>query len=446
MTGQPLRLNLFLSTKELFNFSLPIVFGQLGLMLIAAADVYVATQHGTLSAASLGVALGFINPILLLGLGMLMGVAPVLSIKRGRGEKPSKFFFSNLVYSLIVSFFMMILMLIVNEIIPYVGIEKEIVPYLQRYVFITVWSFPFACLFQVIKEHLQSFEKVLLANTIAILGVLVNLILNYGLVFGKWGFPQIGYDGLAYASLSIRFILAAFMLVFCLKALQSFKVHWDYIKEVARFSFPIAAMVFLEVLGFSFVSVVIGTIGVKESAANNIVLNLASLTFMVPLSISSAATVKVGLEYGKQSLVGITRFTFSSLILSTSFMCISCSIYMLFPEELMNHLSLDKTVIAIGVQLLFIVGLFQIIDGIQVTLAGILRGLEKTKESFYAIVIGYWVLGLPFGMYLTFYQDMKPQGLWIGLASSLTFVSISLSVITKKQLKTIKKAFRSLKN
>ena len=119
---------------------------------------------------------------------------------------------------------------------------------------------------------------------------------------------------------------------------------------------------------------------------------------------------------------------------------------MLFPEELMNHLSLDKTVIAIGVQLLFIVGLFQIIDGIQVTLAGILRGLEKTKESFYAIVIGYWVLGLPFGMYLTFYQDMKPQGLWIGLASSLTFVSISLSVITKKQLKTIKKAFRSLKN
>ena len=446
MTGQRLRLDLFSSTKELFGFSLPIVFGQLGLMLIAMGDVYVASKHGTLSAASLGVAIGFMNPIFLFGMGMLMGVAPVLSIKRGKGENPSRFFFSNLVYAVLVSFVMMLLMQITNLIIPHVGIEQELIPYIQKYIHITIWSFPFSCVFQVIKEHLQSFEKVILANTVAIVAVGVNLVFNFGFVFGYWGLPEFGYDGLAYASLGVRIFLAVIMFGLCFHAIQSIKIDWAYIKEVTSFSFPIAAMIFLEVLGFCFVSIVVGTIGIDESAANNIVLNLASLTFMVPLSISSAVTVKVGLQYGKKDLLGVTRFTFSALLLSELFMCLSCSIFMLFPELLMQHMSLDPKVIFIGVQLLFIVGLFQLVDGVQITLAGVLRGLEKTKESFFAILIGYWLIGLPIGMYLTFYQDMKPQGLWIGLAFSLGIVSLVLGVITKKQLNVMKKSFSNVKN
>ena len=119
---------------------------------------------------------------------------------------------------------------------------------------------------------------------------------------------------------------------------------------------------------------------------------------------------------------------------------------MLFSDQLMGHMSIDPKVIFIGIQLLFIVGLFQIVDGIQVTLSGVLRGMGKTKESFYAILIGYWVIGLPMGMYLTYYQNMKPQGLWIGLAASLAIVSIVLSVITKKQLNIMKNSFHTLKN
>lgn len=440
MTGQTLRLNLFQSTKELFTFSIPIVFGQLGMMLIAMGDVYVASKHGTLSAAALGVAVGFINPVFLFGIGLLMGVAPILSIKRGRGEDPSQYFFSNLVYAFLVSIGMMMLMGIVYFITSLVGIEKELIPFVQKYILISAWSFPFALIFQVIKEHLQAFEKVMLANIIAIVGVAVNLVLNFGFVFGKWGFPEIGYDGLAYASLGVRAFLAIFIFFFTIKALTSFKVDFAYIKEVTKFSFPIAGMVFLEVLGFCFVSIVVGTIGIVESAANNIVLNLASLTFMIPLSISSAATVKVGVQYGKQSKIGMTRFTLSALLLSEMFMCFSCSMFMLFPEELMGHMSVDSKVILIGVKLLFIVGLFQIVDGIQVTLAGVLRGMEKTKESFYAIVLAYWILGIPLGMYLTFYLNLKPEGLWIGLAVSLLIVAVVLSVITKKQLYVMKKS------
>lgn len=434
MTGQTVRLNLFQTTKELFSFSVPIVFGQLGMMLIAMGDVYVASKHGTVSAAALGVAVGFMNPIFLFGIGLLMGVAPTLSIKRGKGEDPSNYFFSNLVYSLIIGILMMVLMAGVYLIIPFIGIKTSLVPFVQKYILITTWSLPFAAIFQVIKEHLQAFEKVKLANVIAMVGVFVNLIFNFGFVFGKWGFPLVGYDGLAYASLGVRIFLAILIFIFSVSSLKSYKIHVEYIKEVSSFSLPIAGMIFLEVLGFCFVSIVIGTIGITESAANNIVLNLASLTFMIPLSISSAATVKVGFQYGQSSLTGVSRFTFSALLLSQIFMCFSCSMFMLFPEQLMGHMSVDPSVILIGVELLFIVGLFQIVDGIQVTLAGVLRGMKRTKESFYAIVVAYWFLGLPLGLYLTFYQGMKPAGLWIGLAISLLCVALALGVITKKQL------------
>ncbi len=446
MTGQLLRLNLFQSTKELFSFSVPIVLGQIGITLIALGDVYVASMHGTVSTASLGVAVAFMNPIFLFGLGLLMGVAPVLSIKRGRGEEPTQFLFSNIVYSVLVSILIMILMFGCYFIIPHVGIEKELVPYIQKYIFITTWSFPAACIFQVIKEHLQALEKVVLANATAIFGVVVNLFLNFGFVFGKWGFPKLGYDGLAYASFGVRLFLALVLVAMTITTIKCFKVKWDYIKEAFSFSLPVAFMIFLEVLGFCFVGIVVGTIGVDESAANNIVLNLATLTFMIPLSISSAATVKVGMQYGKESYLGVTRFTISALLLSELFMCITCSIFMLFSEQLMGHMSIDPKVIFIGVQLLFIVGLFQIVDGIQVTLSGVLRGMGKTKESFYAILLGYWIIGLPMGMYLTYYQGMKPQGLWVGLAASLAIVSIVLSVITKKQLNIMKNSFHKLKN
>lgn len=444
MTGQQLRLHLFSSTKELFNFSLPIVFGQLGLMLIALADVYVASQHSTLSAASLGVALGFINPIFLLGPGLLMGISPVLAIKRGRGEEPAHYFFSNLIYALAVSLFVMLLMFGVYLLIPYVGVEKKLIPFINKYILITVWSFPFACLFQAIKEYLQAFEKVILANIVAMSGVFINLFLNFGLVFGKWGLPQMGYDGLAYASLGVRLLTALFMLFFTLPLIKNFQIHLSYIKQVARFSIPIAAMIFLEVLGFCAVSILVGTIGIIDSAANSIVLNLASLTFMIPLSISSAATVKVGIQYGKKSFVGVLRFCLSALLLSEFFMCLSCCIFMLFPEQLMQQMSTDPKVIFIGVQLLFIVGIFQLVDGMQVTLAGILRGMEKTKESFYAIVLGYWVIGLPLGAFLAFSYELKAQGLWIGIAFALTIVMLTLGVITKKQLNIMKMALKPL--
>jgi multidrug resistance protein, MATE family len=442
MSGPINNLNSQNSIKDLFLFSLPIIFGQLGMMLITVADVFVASKHSTVSAASLGVALGFINPVFLLGIGLLQGIAPILSIKRGRGEEPTQYLWTSIIYALLISVIMIALMLLVNLLIPHTGIEEELIPFVQRYTFISAWSFPFAYIFQAIKEYLQAFEKVIMANIVAAIAVVVNILLNYLFVFGMWGFPEIGYDGLAYASFGVRVFLAMTLLLAVFGTFKSWKIDWDYMLRTFKFSLPISLMMFLEVMAFCSVSIVVGTLNVNQAAANNVVLQLASLSFMIPLSISAATSVKIGIQYGRQSFAGVMEVTKSSLFLSLPFMLMSCLTYILFPESLMKLMSEDGEVQQIGVALLLIVGVFQLIDGIQVVLAGVLRGIEKTKESFVSIMIGYWVLGIPIGLLLTFFFKMQAQGMWLGLATALLIVGIALSAITYKQFQLLKDKFQ----
>lgn len=423
--------------KELFLFSLPIVLGQVGVMLITFGDIFVATKHSTLSVASIGVATGVFNPILLLGVGLMMGVSPSMAIRRGRGEDTHKYLKSSLVYAVGVGIILSSIMFLVNNFVPYMGIEEEMVKPIQRYIYITTWSFPFMYIFQVIKEFLQSFEKVFLPNLISVIGVFVNLGLNYLLVFGYNGHFEYGYDGLAYASFSIRVILALSLLFIARKYLKLGTIDFDFIKSTFKYSLPIACMFFVEVLAFCVVSILAGGMGIEISAANNIVMNMGSITFMIPLSISSAVSVKVGAKFGEKDLKGIKEFAYAALILSLSFMCFSASCFVFLPEFLMKLVTVDEKVIAIGVSLFVIVSLFQLVDGAQVTLSGILRGLEKTKESFIAAFAGYWLLGIPFGILLAYKFDLQASGLWIGLASSLSLVALSLSVIFVKELKRL---------
>jgi len=305
-----------------------------------------------------------------------------MAIRRGKGEDTHQYLKSSLVYSLIVGFVLTGVMFIVNQFVPYFGISPEMIVPVQNYISIVAWSFPFGYIFQVIKEFLQSFEDVFFANFISMVAVFVNLGLNFIYVFGYKGYLEFGYDGLAYASFSIRFLLAVVLLVATRKYLKRGKVDWGFIKSTFKFSLPIACMFFVEVLAFCVVSILVGGMGVELSAANNIVINVASVTFMIPLSISSAASVKVGAKFGEKDLKGIKEFSYSALFLSTLFMCFSASMFTFFPETIMSALTEDLAVFKIGTGLFVIVAFFQIVDGIQVTLSGILRGLEKTKESF----------------------------------------------------------------
>ena len=172
----------FHSIKELTLFSIPIILGQLGIMLISAGDMYVASSHSTLSVGAIGVATGFFNPIFLFGVGLMSGISPALAIKRGEGEEVEKQLLNAILFATIAGFLLTFLTLGFNFCIPYLGIDKEMLEYVQRYISVVAWSFPFAYIAQAIKEFLQSFEDVFFANFISIVALIVVVV---SLVFKK---------------------------------------------------------------------------------------------------------------------------------------------------------------------------------------------------------------------------------------------------------------------
>lgn len=423
--------------KSLYILTLPIMLGQLGQMLIGAGDVYIASKYSTLSVAAIGVANGVINPIFLFGIGLMMGISPSLAIVRGESKISDDSLFTVSLYGLICGLALTLVTLVLNLLVPYLGFEKSMIPSIQKYVSIVSWSFPFAIAFQAIKEYLQAKEEVMIPNLLSLFAVVVNLAANYILVFGMGSFDGYGEVGLALASVFIRVLLYFSILIYAFREKTVYHFSPKLALHIFKFSFPIAFMFFLEVLAFCTVTILSGTIGVVAAAANNIIMTMASLAFMVPLSISSAVAVKIGHALGEKNTHNIRAFTKAALTITAGFILVSATCFFVLPEVMMNFMTDDPAVIKLGISLLFIVAIFQISDGTQVVLAGILRGLESTKVSSVLILFAYWILGIPTGYYLAFNDNQGAIGLWIGLAIALTFCACFLGLFTKVKLSRV---------
>ena len=222
------------------------------------------------------------------------------------------------------------------------------------------------------------------------------------------------------------------ILFFARKYLSKWFIDNQFAKRIIRFSLPVAFMIFLEVFAFCMVAILVGGMNVVEAAANNIIMNLTSITFMIPSAISNAVAVKIGAAYGAMLVKKVFDYTKAALSLSIGSMFATAVLYWFIPHTLMRFFTEDIAVVGIGAQLLLIIAMFQLVDGIQVTLTGVMRGIEKTKESTIMIFVGYWLLGLPFGAWLAFNLQMNAKGLWLGLAIALGVVAIGLVALSRK--------------
>ena len=425
--------------KSLLVFAIPIIVGNLGQMLLGAGDVLIAARHSANTLASISIATAFINTVFLIGLGLLFSISPVLSQKRGKKKDISSLLKVTLLYSLILSVIFGALGLTMIPLIPLCGFEKSLVPHIQDYILICSLSFPFAFLWQALKEFLQAYEKVFFPNFISIIAIFLNLLLNWLFVFGYGAIPSLGVSGLAIATFLIRFAMSAALFLYCGKYLKD-ALHYDikYLREVIRVGYPIALSLLLEMSAFSLVTVIAGQISIIQVAAHNIVLIFASITFMIPLAVSNALGVRVGYAYGEKNYRDIKENLYAGMVISMLIMGGFASLFLIIPENLMQFFSQDVEIIQIGAALLFIVALFQIFDGAQVTLSGALRGLGATKPIMVTIFLGYWLLGLPVGAYLAFKQNLEVYGLWIGLALALFICAVIFSLILRNKLKALR--------
>ncbi len=424
--------------KELLLFALPIIAGHVGLMLIGTGDMMIAGRFSRECLAAIGLAISIANPVMMLGLGVQFAISPLLAQKRGAGEDISDYFWTVMGLSLFAGGVATALTYLSVNVLPYLGYSDNLNRIISDYLIILSPSMIVLCLYQGVKEFLQAQEKTIWANVIALVAAGLNIVLNYAFVFGKWGFPEMREPGLAWASLTLRvFMAVALFLVVMRSWTTKFSFNMKFSKEVFKVGVPISISIFFEVMAFCSVTLFIGKFAEIQTAANNIALNYASLIFMIPMSIASAVGVKVGHSYGEKNAHNVRIFSIVSIFAAVSFTAMMGLVTYNFPEAILSTYSVDAEVLHWGRKLLFWVACFQVFDGAQVTLAGILRGLSMTRASSIGIFVGYWIIGIPLGYFLGFHRGLEAQGFWMGLALSLALVALTLGWILKRKMRAL---------
>lgn len=432
--------------KELIYFTIPLVIGQVGQMLFSVGDIFVAGRYSTTAVSSIGVASGMLAPFVMIGVSALFSVSAVTARMRGEDSNPhtNGVWGSGMSLALGLGALISLALYVFTHFVDVIGLNKEIVPLVKTYLLWVNISIIPALIFQMIKEYLQAFDKTIFANVLIIVMNIINLVMNYCLMFGYGPIPEMGIKGAAVATVITRFVLALILYVYAYRVLP-IETHFNKnsFKELIRLGIPVGLGTFIEVLMFSTVTVLIGRMSLVASASHNIVLNIAGLTFMVPLAINGAAGVKVGYALGRRDMDMIKSYSYGCIFMAEAYMICMAMFYFIFPETLMGLFTTDKAVIAYGANLFFFVALFQIPDGLQITMWGILRGLGMSKLPMIYSFCGYWLIGIPVGVFLTYYHGMEAAGLWAGLAVGLLMASGVLSYLYIKKIKQLENEWSS---
>ncbi len=423
---------------DLLSLSLPIIFGNIGQIFIGTTEIYVAGKHSGLTLAAIGTSQGLTAPFLMIGMGFLFGLSTLIAHKKGEGHNPPTYFRSSLFYGLITSVIVIPFLWLLILFIPKIGFDPTLVAPVTNYSILFSFSLLPTFLYQSVREYLQAIEKVLFANIISFLASFINLGLGFLFVFGYGPFSEMGIEGLGWSLNIVRWLTFITVLFSCLPLLKKpSAINIPFLKETFKLSFPLSITVFLEVCAFCLVTVLTGVMGVIEAAAHNVVLTLASMTFMVPMGISHAVCVKVSSSLGMKDFDKAVLYSWVGIGMATSIMVVSAFCFFYIKWPLFSIFSSDKTIFKVASSIFTVAAFFQLADGLQVSLNGILRAFKMTKECMKVTLFSHWVIGIPLGCFLGFHLNWGPFGLWIGLAASLFMVSILLLILFLRKIKSL---------
>ena len=422
-----------------FQLAYPVVIGQLGIVMMGVVDSLMVGQLGAapLAAASLGNGMAFI--VMIIGIGISMAVTPLVAIAVGAGkyEDCGIYFRQSLLVNSVISIITAVIIYFAADLIQYFDQPKEVQNQAISYVRIIGLSSIPLLLFQSYKQFIEGLSVMRPAMIISLIANIVNVFVNWLLIFGNLGLPKLELDGAGWATFASRLFMAIVLILFVMsnKYFKQYDVTFHFksinravIKKILALGLPSGLQYFFEIGAFSFAVVMVGWLGTKQLAAHQIAINLASISFMAALGISAAGSIRVGNAVGQKNIQETRIAGFTASLMGASIMFISGIIFVVFRNFLPTLYISDEVVISYASSLLVIAALFQLSDGVQAVGIGILRGLTDVKIPTAITFISYWIVGLPIGYLLGFNFEHGVQGVWIGLLLGLTTSAILLTL------------------
>ncbi|CAN5773695.1 MATE family efflux transporter [soil metagenome] len=429
--------------RAMLNLAGPVVIIQVGMMLMGVVDTIMV---GHLSAVALAaVALGnlYFFGLGVFGMGTLMVLDPVVAQAVGARDDPgiARGIQRGVLVALMLALPATLLLLPAEPFMVLARQPAEVVPYAAAYaVRLAPGVLPFF-LFVVLRQSLQSMHRTAPIMISIVVANLVNAALNWALIFGNFGAPALGVVGSAWATTLSRWLLALLLLALTWKELRPYLLpvrpeirQWAPLERMLRLGVPIGFQYTLEFGAFAFVALMMGWLGSRAMAGHQVAINLASLTFMVPLGVADAASILVGHAVGRGDLPGTRGAARAGLLCGVGFMSCTAVGFLTLPGPLSRMYTTDASVIAVAMALIPLAGVFQVFDGTQVVAGGILRGLGETKVAMLVNLLGYWFFGLPVSYVLGFHAGLGAPGLWYGLVLGLVAVAMILLVRVRMAL------------
>ncbi|MEO7986933.1 MAG: MATE family efflux transporter [Gemmatimonadales bacterium] len=423
--------------RAMLDLALPVVIIQVGLMSMGVVDTIMVGHLSpqALAAVALGNLYFFVPAVF--GMGTLMVLDPVVAQAVGAGDVPAvaRGMQRGVLLAVLLSIPSAILLLAAAPILGLLHQPPDVVPLAVQYsVRMAPGVLPFF-LFIVLRQSLQALGRPRSVVVTIVVANLVNAGLNWVLIFGHLGLPAMGVAGSAWATTSSRWLLCLLLPALSWKlVVPHLRPIRPEIRELAplgrmiRLGTPIGAQYVLEFGAFALVALMMGWLGTRQMAGHQVAINLASLTFMVPLGVADAASVLVGRAVGRADPAGARGSARAALVCAAAFMSCTATLFLTLPETLAGWYTRDPSVLVIAAALIPIAGVFQVFDGLQTVAGGILRGLGHTRAPMLVNLLGYWVLGLPVSAYLGFERGLGPAGLWWGLVLGLGVVATFLLV------------------
>lgn len=423
--------------KNTIYLAWPLVITQVGYIITGMVDTFFLGKIGSAEQAACILSNNLYILLLVFGIGVSYATTPLVTSANQNMDllKKASLFKNSIFLNVSVSIICFIVLFISSGLLKYMHQPEDVIKLAVPFFNVLIFSMIPISLFFTCKQYCEGLSNTRMALFISIIGNIINIVLNYLLIYGKFGFPELGYIGSAWASFISRVFMGFSFLYLIFKSpitkeisavYNTVKINKKELFHLAKIGLNAGLQLTFEVAAFVIAGLMSGIFGKEQIDAHGIALSIASFTYMFASGISSASTIRIGVYKAQENWLEIKQAAFSSIKLVMLIMGGFTILFLMINNFLPKVFSSDLQIVNLASKLLIIAALFQLFDGIQVTIVGVLRGLEDSKIPTLISLVGYWIIALPLAYWLAFILKYETVGVWIGLLVSLIFVALVL--------------------